>query len=166
MKVNSDILINSVENLYFLEDDLKSNTLFEKPFHGISSAVKPAKRLKNSNFLNQLWKKLIFNSLSFPHNPNSEISSILSEETGALAFEATNSILSKKLDLPMHSKDLLKANEDSVQIYHEDYPYDFILEYCGERLGIMILDKCFDSNGEAHLTYRFNPQIQSFRGLF
>lgn len=167
MKVNSYILINPIENSYFLEDDSRSGKISERSINDNSSEIKPGKQLKESNFLNNFWKRLIFNPLSLRQSPNSNISSILEEETDSLAFDATNSVLSKKLELPMNSEELLKANEDSAKIYHEDYPYDFILEYQGERLGMMMLDKCFDSTtGEANFIYRFNSDIKNFKGLY
>ena len=55
---------------------------------------------------------------------------------------------------------------NSNKIFHEDYPGDFILEYQGKRLGLMLLDTCYDSNSEAKLIYRFNPNLKSFQGLF
>src|SRR5690606_41347364 len=141
MKVNSDILINSIGNIYFLKDDLRSSKIFGTTFSDSSSEAKPDKDFRNFNFLNHYWKKLIFNPQSFTHSPNSDINSILEEEIGPLAYDAINSVLSKKLELPLNSEELLKASEASIKIYHEDYPFDFILEYKGERLGMMMLDK-------------------------
>ena len=166
MKGNSDISMNSGNNSYLLDEDIQYNKVFEKLFNDFSTLLKPKKNIRNSNFLNNLWRKLVSDPSSLTQNQNPAISNILEKETGSLVSDAVNSVLSEKLELPTNSKKLSVANEESIKIFHEDYPGDFILEYKGERLGLMMLDKCFNSKGEAHLIYRFNPQIQSFRGLF
>lgn len=164
MKGDSDIFMNT-ESFDPLKDDLKSlRDQSIKVFENLINKNSPSK--KNYTFLNRLWKKLIINPQSFYHTPNFEISGILEEEAGTLAFDAANSVLSEELNLPINSPELLTAHENSIKIFHEDYPFDFILEYEGERLGIFMWDKCFNSAGEATPVYRFNPDIKDFSGLF
>ena len=165
MKVNSDLFVNSVESSNILETYLQPHHLNDKLLIDLSPELEPQKT-KNYIFLNNFWKRLITWPQNFLQTPNSTISSILVEDTGKLASGAKRSVLANKLELSIDSIELSNAIEDSFEIYHEDYPYDFILGYKGERLGMMLLDKCFNSNGEAKLIYRFNPHIKSFRGLY
>jgi len=101
-----------------------------------------------------------------PHSLNSSISSILAEERNILAFNIIKNVLSKELELPYGSKKLSIAMDKCNKIYHEDYPFDFILEYNGKRLGMILLDRCYNSENEEKLIYRFNSDLKSFEGLF
>lgn len=111
-------------------------------------------------------KRLVSKPLSFSQTPNSSISNIPEIEKVILETNIIKAVLSKELELPIDSKKLTRAVENSNKIYHEDYPFDFILEYQRKRLGMMILDICYDSENEAKPTYRFNPDLKSFQGLF
>jgi hypothetical protein len=90
---------------------------------------------------------------------------MLENEKEILAANMVKTVLSRILELPMDSKKLSNATENSNKIFHEDYPFDFILEYQGKRLGMMLLDICYNSNNEKKLIYRFNPNLKSFQGL-
>jgi len=164
MKVNSYILVD-FEDKSSLHYDLGSNTLFA---HSLNASLLELKSKKNkiNSFLNQFWKRLILDPLSVEQNHNAEISRIIETETDLLMSDSIKLTLSRELDLPLNSRELLSVIEDSVKIFHEDYPYDFILEYEGNRLGMMLLDKCRNSNGDEVFVYKFNPDIKSFRGLF
>ena len=89
------------------------------------------------------------------------------QESGGISTSGIiKSILSKKLNLPKDSEALIEAIEKSNKIFHEDYPADFILEYQGERLGMALLDICYDSNRLPKPVYKFNENLKSFSGLF
>ncbi len=161
---NSALLVNFVGNSY-LSDDIKSDNVDKKLPSTLTSDNK-ARGLGQFKLLNDFWKRLIFRPTSFPQNPNSNISNILEEETGMMASESIKSVLSNHLDLPIESKNLSEIINNTFKIFHEDFPFDFILEYNGKRLGMMLLDRCNNSNGEEKLIYRFQPHIKNFRGLF
>jgi len=160
MICTSDLLVNFVGKSYLLKDKQADNIEVEL----LSNNFPQGKQ--QSDYLNRLWERLIFWPLSFQQNQNSHISNILEEETNLLASESIRAVLSDKLELPLNSKNLSEVIKDSFKIFHEDFPYDFILVYKGERLGMMMLDKCLNSNGDEKLMYRFQPHITSFRGLF
>lgn len=165
MKSNSDLLDNSVENSYLIDEGSLSTTEKEKLLIDFSQKVE-IKKIKNFNFLNYFWNRLVCKPQSFPQKQNARISSLLEEEKGILASRFIKSVLSEILELPIDSKKLSNAVLNSNKIFHEDYPGDFILEYQGKRLGMMFLDTCYNSNSEAKLTYRFNPNLKNFQGLF
>jgi len=164
MKVNSYILVN-FEDKSSLNYDLSSSNIFENTLNASLLEVK-SKKNKITNYLSQFWKSLIHDPLSLNQNHNVEICRILETETELLISESIKVVLSRELELPLNSNEISKAIEDSVKIFHEDYPYDFILEYNGRRLGMMLLDKCRNSNGVEEFIYKFNPDIKTFRGLF
>lgn len=132
---------------------------------GFSAEVRE-KRWGSFNCLNNFWNRLISETLSFPHTPNSSISSMLDDEKELLVSHAVRSVLSNHLELPLDSKKLFKLTQECNKIFHEDYPFDFILEYQGKRLGMLLLDKCYNSENQEKLIYRFNPKLKSFDGLF
>ncbi|HKL36800.1 MAG TPA: hypothetical protein VJ899_10955 [Salegentibacter sp.] len=121
-----------------------------------------------SNFSNltAFWKRLVSKPQSLPQSSNSSIISILEEEKNISPTQIIKTVLSKKLELPLDSIKLSKALEKSNKIFHEDYPFDFILEYEGKRLGMILLDRCYNSENEEKLIYRFNSDLKSFEGLF
>jgi hypothetical protein len=123
-------------------------------------------KLKKFKSLNIFWNRLVSRPQSFAQKPNSSISSMLDEEKNLLASYFIRSVLSEKLELPLNSKKLSEAMQECNKIFHEDYPFDFILEYQGKRLGMLILDKCYDSNHQEKLLYRFRSNLKSFEGLF
>lgn len=165
MKGNSDLNLISVVNFFLRDNGQKSDFTADKLHNDISPDLK-SQNFEFKNLWNHFWKRLVFQPLSFPQNPHTPIFNLLEEDIESLAFNSIRSVLSKKLELSMSSEELSKAIENSIKIFHEDFPYDFILEYNGERLGLMLLDKCFTSMGEAELIYKFNPHITNFRGLF
>lgn len=165
MKSNSDLLDNSVENSYLFDEGLLSKTVKEKLLIDFSQEDK-IKKIKYFNFLNNFWNRLVSRPQSFPQKPNASISSLLEEENGISASPFIRSVLAGILELPIDSKKLSNAMQNSNQIFHEDYPCDFILEYQGKRLGMMLLDIYYNSNSEAKLIYRFNPNLKSFQGLY
>ncbi len=122
--------------------------------------------LRYFNSINKFWKRLVSKPLSFSQTPNASISSMLDEEKDLLASHFIRSVLSKSLDLPLNSKKLSSAMQECNKIFHEDYPFDFILEYQGKRLGMLLLDKCYDSDNQGKLLYRFRSNLKSFEGLF
>ena len=162
MKSNSYLLENSIENSCLFDKALLSKNAKEKLPVDFSQKVK----IKNFNFLNNFWNRLLFKPQSFPQKQNASISSLLEEEIGILASRSIKSALAETLELPIDSKKLFNAIQNSNKIFHEDYPGDFILEYQGKRLGMMLLDICYNSNNEAKPVYRFNPNLNSFQGLF
>lgn len=124
---------------------------------------------KNSSFfehLSQFWNLLVARPESLSQKPNSCISEILEEEKGISANEMITKILSEKLGLEQDSAEVLNAVEKSNQIYHEDFPGDFILEYNGTRLGLFLSDVCYDSSNEVTPIYRFKPDLKSFHGIY
>lgn len=165
MKSNSDLLDNSVENSYLINEVLLSKTEKEKLLIDFSQEVE-IKKIKNFNFLNYFWNRLVCKPHSFPQKQTASISNLLEEEKGILASRFIRSVLSEILELPIDSKKLSNAMQNSNKIFHEDYPGDFILEHQGKRLGMMLLDTCHNSDSEAKLIYRFNPNLKSFQGLF
>jgi len=162
MKSNSDLLDNSVENS---DKGLLLKTVKEKLPIDLSKEVE-INKIKNFKFLNDFWNRLVSKPQSFPQNRNASISSLLEEEKGILISRFIGSVLSGILELPLDSKKLSNAVENSNKIFHEDYPFDFILEYQGKRLGMMLIDISYNSKSEAKLIYKFNPNLKSFQGLF
>ena len=130
-----------------------------------SSIVESTTSGKNTIF-SAFWERLIHRPASFTQSPNASISSILEEDKGISASGITKSILAKKLNIPQDSPAVLTALEESNKIFHEDYPADFILEYQGERLGMALLDVCFDCNNTPKPVYKFNESLTSFNGIF
>lgn len=119
-----------------------------------------------ANFLSIFWNKLIKTPQSYIQKPNTDISKILSEENGLCSNNLLSSVLSNKLEIPENSSALKSALEKCNKIFHEDFPGDFVLEYSGDRLGMFLVDICYDSQGNSKLLYRFRPEIKNFRGLF
>jgi len=119
-----------------------------------------------SDHLSQFWNMLIARPESLSQKPNSCISEILEEEKGITANELILEILSEKLCLEQDSSEVLKAVEKSNRIYHEDFPGDFILEYNGTRLGLFLIDICYNSSNEDTPVYKFRPNLKSFNGLY
>jgi hypothetical protein len=148
----------------FNNENLLLKSKKEQPPENLSKKV-DTNNLGIFNSLSNFWKRLVSNPLSFPQTPNSSISSMLEDEKEILAANMVKTVLSRILELPMDSKKLSNATENSNKIFHEDYPFDFILEYQGKRLGMMLLDICYNSNNEKKLIYRFNPNLKSFQGL-
>jgi len=121
---------------------------------------------RNFNHLSTFWKRLIFKPGRLAQTPGSSISDILEEETNISATNFIRTVLSKNLHLPNESPKISMALEKCNKIFHEDYPFDFILVLDGKRLGMILLDKCYDSENEVRFVYRFNPDLKSFKGLF
>ncbi|UJH91732.1 hypothetical protein LZ575_03350 [Antarcticibacterium sp. 1MA-6-2] len=165
MKSNSDFFVNPVSASSYILEGCLQNDRINKGLNNNNFSSESDPKKWDLNFLNSFWKKLTSSPENFPQTPNSKISNILEENTRELTSKATKRVLANKLELSIDSIHLAKAINDSFEIYHEDYPYDFILEYKGERLGMMLLDKCFNSYGEVKLVYRFNPDVKSFQGL-
>ncbi len=121
---------------------------------------------RSFNFLGNFWNKLVSNPESLSQNPNIEVSATLEEKKGVSSSKIVRSVLAQKLALENNSTELLKAVEKCNKIFHEDFPGDFILEYNGNRMGLFLMDICYDSQGKANVDYKFKPNIKSFRGLF
>lgn len=160
------------ENSYsFRSENLFFTTNKDRPRLEIFRPTK-AKNLGNnkingfSEYLNQFWNRLVAKPESFPQQPSSCISEILAEEKRISANEMIAKVLSDKLKLAQDSEEVLKAVKESTQIFHEDFPGDFILEYNGTRLGLFLLDVCYDSGSNAVPIYRFRPNLKSFNGLY
>jgi hypothetical protein len=165
MESKSKLLDKSLENILFFRKEILSGPEkkhFQKDF---SQKVEHPGNIYYNSLIN-FWNRLIFKPKSITQKPNASIFSILEKEKNKLTTDIVKSILSKKLNLSMTSPDLSLALEKSNKIYHEDFPWDFILEYDGERLGIVLLDFCYNSNEESIPIYRFNPDIKSFRGMY
>jgi hypothetical protein len=155
---------------YILSKGLSFQTKYEDPYN-LSSAKTNSKHSQkenngSSNFLSNFWNRLISKPESFSQHPSTEISKILEEEKGVSASKMINTVLSQKLNLDINSAELLDAAKKSNQIFHEDFPGDYILEYMGDRLGLFLWDISYDSNGKANVEYKFRPKIKSFKGLF
>ena len=162
MKENSYI-IKSETFLFTIKTDRESKDFF------LTDKEKNLLDNKISSFtehLSQFWNLLIAKPESLSQKLNSCISEILEEEKGISANEMITKILSEKLSLEQDSAEVLEAVEKSNQIYHEDFPGDFILEYNGTRLGLFLIDVCYDSSNEATPIYRFRPNLKSFHGLY
>ena len=123
-------------------------------------------RNEKFDYLKKFWSKLIFDPSYFPQNQDTLISEIIGDQKEILASKIIRSTLAKNLDLPLNSALLTDAILHTSSIFHEDYPYDFILVYKGERLGMMVLDFCRDSNNEVVPEYKFNPHLKNFKGVF
>ncbi len=162
MKENS-YLIKSETLFFTTKTDRQSKEFFQ------TDKEKNILDIKISSFsdhLSHFWNLLIARPESLSQKPNSCISEILEEEEGNSAKEMITKILSEKLSLEKDSAEVLKAVEKSNQIFHEDFPGDFILEYNGTRLGLFLSDVCYDSSNEATPIYRFKPDLKSFNGLY
>ncbi|MGA8855252.1 MAG: hypothetical protein WB492_13840 [Christiangramia sp.] len=162
MKHNASLVSNFVENSFLF----KGASFFINPEkHSGSNSFENSSSEKNSIF-SAFWEKLIHKPHSFTQTPNTSISTIMQESGGISTSGIIKSILSEKLNLPKDSEALIEAIEKSNKIFHEDYPADFILEYQGERLGMALLDICYDSNRQPKPVYKFNENLKSFSGLF
>ena len=129
----------------------------------------PQSDSRNKNYFSNLtafWKRLVSKPKSLPQSSNSSISSILEDEKKISPNQIIKTVLSRKLELPLDSTKLSIALEKCNKIFHEDYPFDFILEYEGKRLGMILLDRCYNAKNEEKLIYRFNSNLKSFEGLF
>lgn len=165
MKGTSNLLDNSLENIFYFRDGLLAETVKKHLLIDAPQVTENTGNYHSSSFTD-FWKKLIFQPESFAQPQSTSIYNILEEEKGELAGSIVSSVLSRKLELSTNSTALLKAIEKSIKIFHEDYPWDFIIEYNGERLGMVMLDICYNSSNKAIPIYRFNPQLKSFQGLF
>lgn len=125
-----------------------------------------SENIGGSYFLSNFWNKLVAYPESFNQTPNIDISTLLEEEKGISSSKLVSSVLSQKLTLANNSTELLIAVEKCHKIFHEDFPGDFILEYNGNRLGLFLMDICYDSQGKANVEYKYKPEIKSFKGLF
>lgn len=164
MNGKTDLILVSTVNSFLWDNGLKPVSINEELHKDIPEVN--LHTIGNKNFWNHFWRRLVYTPLSFPQSPNTPISTILEEDMSRLATDSIRSILSKKFELLTSSEELTSALENVSKIFHEDFPYDFILEYKGERLGLMVLDKCYTSVGEEILIYKLNHHITNFRGLF
>ena len=146
------------------DDDLLLQT--QKEELPIDFPKSGSKTKSNFSNLTAFWKRLVSKPQSLPQSANSSISSILEDEKTISPTQIIKTVLSKKLELPIDSIKLSIALEKCNKIFHEDYPFDFILEYEGKRLGMILLDRCYNSENEEKLIYRFNSDLKSFEGLF
>lgn len=158
MKENSYFFLNGHLPFSNLKDLRSEESLQKKQYKN--------KNKSTSKYLNRFWNRLIGNPESFSQHPNYYISDILEEEKNICANEKIASILSDKLNLAQNSDELYKAVKNSIKIFHEDFPGDFILEYNGTRLGLFLLDICYDLNNNGTPVYRFKSNLKSFDGLF
>src|SRR5690606_33726857 len=149
MLCNSDLIVQFVGNSH-LVDDNHSDEVNNKLHSNLTSKC-DSPRSGQYNFLRNFWKRLTLRPSSFPQNQNASIINIVDEEIGTLASESIKTVLANHLDLPINSKKLSEVINDSFKIFHEDFPCDFILEFQGERLGMMMLDRCSNSTGEETL---------------
>jgi hypothetical protein len=165
MKFDPQIVDKSTHySSLFNDDNLHLHTQTEELPKDFSKSASKAK----SNFSNliEFWKRLVSKPQSLPQSSNSRISIILEDQKNIPPTQIIKSVLSKKLELPLDSIKLSMALEKCNKIFHEDYPFDFILEYEGKRLGMILLDRCYNSKNEEKLIYRFNSDLKSFEGLF
>ena len=86
MKSNSDLLDNSVENSYLFDEGLPTKIAKEKLLMDFSQEVE-IKKIKNFNFLNYFWNRLVAKPQSFPQKQNASISSLLEEEKGISLYK-------------------------------------------------------------------------------
>lgn len=162
MRINVDLFNSSFRNRVS-GGQIIANPVNER----IYSPPKIRKRkIKNILCLKYFWNRLLFLPESFTHPPQTPINNIWLEETGISEVRLVRSVLAEKLGLPYNSTKLYIALEESHKIYHEDFPGDFVLEFKGERLGMAILDICYNINQVASPIYRFNPEMKNFKGLF
>ncbi|MBI6116585.1 hypothetical protein [Salegentibacter maritimus] len=166
MRNNSYLVNEPAPNSYSFKDlnsvlENKKEEELKKPHENNNS--------KKSNLFSVLisfWNRLVATPKNFPQAAHTEISSILKTEKNIVADKKIKLVLSKILDLPVDSENLLKAVANSKKIFHEDYPFDFILEYQNKRLGMMLLDVCYNEKNQEEIDYNFNPELKSFKGLF
>lgn len=142
---------------FFRSDMLDQNVENAEPYKKNNSCAK--------SIFGEFWDRLLYKPQSFNQNPNAVISSILLEEKGIAATEVIKSVLSRRLNISKNSTRINNAIKETRKIFHEDFPADFILEYQGERLGMMLLDICYDSNKNPQPVYRFNTNLKSFKGM-
>jgi len=122
---------------------------------------------RKSDSLSDFWNRLVTTPKSYQHNPNATVSLILQKEKDISASKIIKSVLSRKLGLLNNSKAIQQeVLEKCHKIFHEDFPGDFILEHNGDRLGLFLMDTCYDTHGKAHINYKFEPSIKDFSGLF
>ncbi|WP_139374863.1 hypothetical protein [Salegentibacter holothuriorum] len=164
---NNSYLINepSPHSYSFKDENLLLESKKEEEHKNLFQESK-SKKSRIFNFINNFWNRLVAYPTNFSQSANSKIINILETEKVILADNKIKSVLAKILGLPIDSKSLQKAVANTNKIFHEDYPFDFILEYQGKRLGIMLLDVCRDLNNKEEIVYKFNPEIKSFKGLF
>lgn len=160
MKINLDLLSSSFTNSTIV-DSLQP----ESETKQIKTSQKP--EYKNFNFLN-FWNRLIFAPECFSSGLKTpiHIHTIVEKEIPISSIEIISSVLSEKFGFPKNSITLSNAVEAARKIFHEDHPYDFVLEYNGERLGMVVLDFFSNSNEEGLPLYKFYPHIKSFHGLY
>lgn len=161
MKINLDLLSSLFTNSIIVdslppESETKQKKISQKPEY---------KSLKNFNFLN-FWNRLIFAPECFSSGLKTPIHTIVEKEIAISSNEMISSVLSEKFGFPKNSITLSNAMEATRKIFHEDHPYDFVLEYNGERLGMVVLDFFSNSNEEALPLYRFYSHVKSFHGLY
>ncbi|PRX41208.1 hypothetical protein [Salegentibacter salegens] len=163
MKIDPQMVDESTPYSSLLNDD---NLLLQTQKEELPIDFPKSCNKINFNNLTAFWKRLVSRPQSLPQTSNSSISSILENEKNISSTQIIKTVLSKKLELPLDSIKLSKALEECNKIFHEDYPFDFILEYEGKRLGMILLDRCYNSKNEEKLIYRFNSNLKSFEGLF
>lgn len=163
MKENSYLFRSRNPFFTFKKDELNQDF-----FKLVKEKEEPEKPKLNgfSEYLNQFWNRLIAKPEGTSQPPNSYISEILEEEEKKIsANKVIAGVLSDRLKLAKNSAGVLKAIKESTQIFHEDFPGDFILEYKEKRLGLFLLDICYNSNHDAIPVYRFRADLKSFDGL-
>lgn len=156
-----------VENLFFT---LKKDTSCQAPIpsireKGLGKKSAENRALRIPEYLNRFWNRLVVTPRKLDEKPSSPISEILPQEKKNLADRMIVKVLSAKLKLTKDSAEILKAKKESTKIFHEDFPGDFILEYNGTRLGLFLLDTCYDADNNATQVYKFRSDLKSFNGL-
>jgi len=160
---------NKSVSQYILSKGRSFQTQYEDPYNLESVGTNKFSSNENSgsfNFLTNFWNRLISKPESLSQVSNTKISEILKEEKGVCSSKMIKTVLAKELNLDINSQELLIAAEKSNQIFHEDFPGDYILEYMGNRLGLFLWDITYDASGKANVKYNFKPEIKSFKGLF
>ncbi|WP_026839410.1 hypothetical protein [Gillisia sp. JM1] len=160
LKANSHFIFNKI---FFFKNEIEQK----------ASSLNVEKKTNSYNWkiegietLNSFWNRLVSDPESFNQNLGENISTILEKEKMLSASLKVQSVLSRELLLANNSELLLNAIEKCNKIFHEDFPGDFILEYNGNRLGMFLLEICYDFQNKANIDYKFNPEIKSFKGLF
>ncbi len=156
-------------NLFVENRDLfknSDNTFSAKDKNPVHDHGTDSEKRKKKTILGKFWEKLIHNPGAINKTPQTSISRILQEGKGISNTQIIKSVLAKKLNLPENSEVLLSAIEKTRKIFHEDFPADFILEYKGERLGMALLDVCYDCHNNQKLVYKFNEELKSFKGMY
>ena len=166
MRNNSYLVNEPAPNSYSFKDlnsvlENKKEEELKKPHENNNS-----KKSNMFSILISFWNRLVAAPKNFPQAAHTKISCLLETEKVALADKKTKSVLAKILDLPIDSEKLIKAAAKTNKIFHEDYPFDFILEYQNKRLGMMLLDVCYNEKNQEKIGYKFNPELKSFKGLF